>query len=213
MNSIYSLCESLASLVKAIYPEGNLSPHFNKQKRAFLNNKRDIDPEYAGILDSLIWYDEVNAIRGEATHFLSGFTTISKDGEPGYFNEPKGDRQSSPQRISQDSIEKHIQEIYQHVGIFLLLFGDHFIQKIDRNKRMPNMCMLDGKGYVGFRERSINEILNQKPGICHTPLYQCPIRHSCEAFRDTPQKKEIEGIVPGRESLPARLPQLSPKGH
>ncbi len=190
LNSIYSLCESLACLVAAIYLKENLSPHFSKQKKAFLAQKRLVDTEYASILDSLTWYDEVNAIRGEATHFLSGFTTISKDGEPGYFNEPKGDRQRTPQKISLGSVEKHIQEIFRQVDIFLLRFGDHFIQKIDPNKRMPNMCMLDGKGYVGFRERSINEIINQRPGICHTPLYQCPVRQSCEAFRDTPQNKE-----------------------
>jgi len=191
LNSIYSLCESIACLVTALYPKGNLSPHFNKQKKAFLNQKRDIDVGYASILDSLTWYDEVNAIRGEATHFLSGFTTISKDGEPGYFNEPKGDRKGTPPEISQDNIKKHIEEIYQEVDKFLLRFGDHFIQKIDPDKRMPNMCMLDGKGYVGFRERSINEIINQRPGICHTPLFQCPIRNSCEAFRDTPQNRKI----------------------
>jgi hypothetical protein len=192
LNSIYSLCEGLACLIMEIYPKANFSPHFNKQKKAFLTQKRHIDPDYAVILDTLNWYNEVNAIRGEAPHFLSGFITISENGEPGYFNKPKGGRKGTPQEISKDSIEKHIQEIYQNLDNFLLRFGDHFIQKIDPNRRVPKICMLDGGGYVGARERSLNDIINQKPGICHTPLYQCPIRHSCEAFRNTPGIKDIE---------------------
>lgn len=192
LNSIYSLCEGLAFLVKEIYPEANLSPHFNKQKKAFLSLKKSVDPAYADILSSLDWYDEVNAIRGEATHFLSGFITISKNGEPGYFNQPKGGRKGTPPEISKDSIEKHMREVYYNLDNFLLRFGDHFIKKIDPDRRVAKICLLDGKGYVGARERSLNDIMNHKPGICHLPLYQCPIRLFCEAFKNTPQNKEID---------------------
>lgn len=190
LNSIYSLCEGLAYLVKEMYPNAGLSPHFNKQKKAFLSQKRSVDPSYADILELLSWYDEVNAIRGEATHFLSGFITISKDGEPGYFNTPKGNRKGTPADISKDSIEKHIQEIYRNLDSFLLGFGDHFIRKIDPDRRVPKICLLDGKGYVGARERSLNDIINHGSGICHTPLYQCPVRQICDAFRNTPEDKK-----------------------
>ena len=189
LNSIYSLCDGLAYVIMEMYPKAKLSPHFNKQKKAFLSQKRHIDPEYADILANLDWYDEVNAIRGEATHFLSGFITISKNGEPGYFNKPKGGRKGTPPEISKDSIEKHIQEIYQNLDKFLLDFGNHFIQKINPDRRVPKICLLDGKGYVGARERSLNDIMSRKPGRCHTPLYQCPIRQICEAFKNTPEKK------------------------
>lgn len=190
LNSIYSLCESLAFLVKEMYPKAALSPHFNKQKKSFLLAKRDVDPIYADILGSLDWYDEVNAIRGEATHFLSGFITISKEGEPGYFNKPTGNRKGNPVDISKDSIEKHIQKIYRNLDTFLLEFGNHFIKKIDPDQRVPKICLLDGKGYVGARERSLNDIINRRPGLCHTPLYQCPLRHICEAFKNIPKQTE-----------------------
>ncbi len=189
LNSIYSLCEGLSCLVMEIYPKAKLSPHFNKQKKAFLSQKRHIDPPYADILGNVDWYDEVNAIRGEATHFLSGFITISKNGEAGYFNKPKGSRIGSPQEISKDSIEKHILEIYQNLDKFLLDFGNHFIKEVDPNKRIPKICLLNGDGYVGARERSLNEIMHKHPRICHTPLYQCPIRQYCQAFKNLHEKK------------------------
>lgn len=193
LNSIYSLCEGLAFLVGEMYPKAKLSPHFNKQKKAFLSRKRDVDPSYAEILESQNWYDEVSAIRGEATHFLSGFIIISKEGEPGYFNKPKGDRKGTPADISKESIEKHILEIYQNIDIFLLRFGDHFIQKINPDLRVPKICLLDGTKYVGARERSLNDIIHHRTGICHTPLYQCPIRHICGAFKNTPKKISESG--------------------
>ena len=134
LNSVYSLCESISRIISCFYPQ--LSHGFRKQKNELLAKKRYIDPRYAKILESVTWYDEVHAIRSEVTHFLSGFITISKNGEPGYFNEPKSVRKQTAQTISKDSIEKHILEIYQNIDVFLTRFGDHFIQKIDKNKKI-----------------------------------------------------------------------------
>lgn len=190
LHTVYSLCESLSRITACFYP--NLSPGFRKQKNELLGNKNTTDPEYAKILESVTWYDEVHAIRSEATHFLSGFIIISKDGEPGYFNTPKSMRKEALQNISKESIEKHILEIYRNIDIFLTQFGDHFIQKIDADKKIAKMCLLNGEKYMGAREFTLNDVRNKKPGNCHLPHYQCPIRHSCEAFKATPLRDKID---------------------
>ena len=190
LNTVYSLCESISRITARIYPK--LSHNFREQKDELLSHKRSLDPQYAKILESVTWYDEVHAIRSEATHFLSGFITISKTGEPGYFNTPKSARKERLQEISKESIEQHIIEIYKNVDIFLTQFGDHFIQKIDSNKRIAKVCLLNGEKFMGAREFSLNDVRNKKPGICHSPQYQCPIRHLCDAFKATPiiEKRE-----------------------
>ena len=182
LNTVYSLCESLARVSVGFYPE--LSHSFRKQREEFLSQRKQVDPQYASIIKSTTWYEEVHSIRSEATHFLSGFTTISKDGEPGYFNKPKGSRKGIPLKISVDSVEKHINEIYQSVDNFLQQFGDHYIQKIDPNKRIGHICMKDGTQYVGARGLSLNEFINKQPGICITPNYQCPLRNKCQAYKN-----------------------------
>jgi len=188
LHTVYSLCESLSRITAYFYPK--LSHGFREQKNELLNRKRSIDPQYAMILEAVTWYDEVHALRSEATHFLSGIITISKNGEPGYFNTPKSRRKEAMQKISKDSIEKHILKIHQNIDIFLTQYGDHFIQKIDPNKKIVKVCLLNGEKYVGAREFTLNDIINKKPGFCHLPLYQCPIRHSCQAFKATPPPEE-----------------------
>ena len=190
LHSVYSLCETLSRITVRFYP--TLSHGFREQKNELLGKKNSVDPQYAKILETVVWFDEVHAIRSEATHFLSGFITISKNGEPGYFNTPKNKREGSLQEISKESIEKHISEIYQNVATFLTQFGDHFIQKIDSNKKIVKPCLLNDEKFMGAREFTLNDVKNKKPGMCHMPLYQCPIRHSCEAFKATPiiEKKE-----------------------
>lgn len=191
LHTVYSLCESLSRITSRFY-SSKLSQGFRAQKNELLNQKRSIDPQYADILESAIWYDEVHAIRSETTHFLSGFIIISKDGEPGYFNTPKSGRKEALQEISKESIEKHILEIHQNVDIFLGRFGDHFIQKIDPNKKIAKICLLNGEKYLGAREFTLNDVKNKKPGFCHLPHYQCPVRHNCEAFKATPVIEKME---------------------
>jgi hypothetical protein len=90
LNSIYSLCENISRIVAYLYPDKNLPQSFLKQKNRFL--KQEIDSIYAKILVNTDWYDEVRSIRSEATHYLSGFITISSSTELGYFNKPKSER-------------------------------------------------------------------------------------------------------------------------
>ena len=190
LHTVYSLCETLSRITARFYPK--LSHGFREQKSELLNSKRDVDPTYAKILESVSWYDEVHSMRSEATHFLSGFITISKNGEPGYFNTPKSARKESLKEISKDSIEKHVFKIHKNIDLFLMQYGDHFIQKIDRNKKIAQICLLDGKKYVGAREFTLDDIFNKKPGKCHLPLYQCPIRNSCEAFKATNHAENVK---------------------
>jgi hypothetical protein len=127
------------------------------------------------------WYDEVHSIRSEATHYLSGFITISSHAELGYFNRQKSRRNSVPENISIDDIERHTRQLYDNVNAFLLAFGDHFIKVIDQDVRVALPCIRTSSGLIGTKNISIKEYLNNEPGICSTPNFNCPLAKSCEA--------------------------------
>jgi len=180
LNCVYSFCETLSEIVTGFYPKVNLPRKFNDQKKRFL--KEEIDPEYSKILQQTDWYNEVHAIRSEATHFLSGITIISQENVPGYFNDPKSTRQGSKQKISIDSVESHIQSISNGLNTFRIQFGDHFLPKLDHNARITQLCMQKkSTGQTFFKTISLKEYLNGEAGQCITTDIECPKREYCKA--------------------------------
>ncbi len=181
LNSIYSLCENLSRVVSFLYPKKDLPQNFNKQKKRFGENP-EIDPKYSEILDNFTkWYPEVRAIRDESTHFLSGFITIYGS-EYGYFNTPKSERKDTPSEISILNIEAHIEQIYDGLMTFLLEFGNHFINILDKESRIGLPCVLLSSGLMGVKLISLEEYLSGEVGICATPDMDCPIKNSCSAY-------------------------------
>lgn len=178
LNSIYALCENLSSVVRYLY-KSKLPKGFRKQKSRFLKNP-SIDSVYSEMLRTTNWYDEVRAIRTEATHYLSGFITISSPTELGYFNAPKSERNGTPKDISINDVKKHIKGIYNNVLKFLSSFGDHFITVINQDVSVVLPCMVVS-GLVGAKRISLKEYLNDESGVCHTVNFDCPIKDSCEA--------------------------------
>jgi hypothetical protein len=179
LNSIYSLCENVSRVVAHLYYRKNLPQGFHKQKPKFL--EQTIDTHYTNILSNTQWYDEVHSIRSEATHYLSGFITISSHSEPGYFNRPKSGGNSVLENISIDDIEGHTRQLYDNVKEFLSAFGAHFIEIIDQDARVPLPCIRTSSGLIGAKSMSLKEYLNNEPGICSTPDFNCPIAKSCKA--------------------------------
>ena len=179
LNSIYALCENLSRVVRYLYSSKNLPEGFRKQKSKFLKDL-SLDPDYSKILMGTSWYDEVRAMRTEATHYLSGFITISSPTELGYFNVPKSERRGTPKDISINDIEKQIRSIYIDVLTFLSSFGNHFVAVINQDTRVALPC-LAVSGLLGARIISLREYLNNESGICQTINFDCPKKDSCEA--------------------------------
>ena len=184
LNSIYALCENLSRIVAYLYSEHSLPHGFREQKERFLG-KHDIDPVYSKILEEFTsWYLEVHSIRTESTHFLSGFITISES-KIGYFNTPKSKRKDSPKKEIQISdIEKHIKQVYERVIAFLSEFGKHFINVIDERAKIALPCLITSSGYMGVRQISLRGYKAGEAGICLTPKMDCPLKESCEAYKN-----------------------------
>ena len=190
LNSIYALCENLSRIVAYLYSEHSLPHGFREQKKRFLE-KHDIDPAYSKILEEFTnWYSEVHSIRTESTHFLSGFITISES-EIGYFNTPKSKRKDSPKKIDISDIEKHIKQVYYGVMAFLSEFGKHFINVIDEEPKIALLCLSTSSGYIGAKQISLREYKAGEAGICLTPDTDCPLKESCEAYKNYVESNNI----------------------
>ena len=179
LNSIYGLSENLSRVVRYLYYSRNLPESFREQKSRFLEDL-SLDSAYSKMLMTTGWYDEVRAIRTEATHYLSGFITISSPTELGYFNIPKSERMGTPQGISINDVEKHIKRIHNDVLTFLSLFGNHFIKVINQDTSVVLPCLISS-GLLGAKRISLKEYLNDESGVCQTINFDCPLKDSCEA--------------------------------
>lgn len=178
LNSIYALCENLSGVVRYLY-KSKLPEGFRKQKSRLLKDL-SLDSVYSNMLKTTSWYDEVRAIRAEATHYLSGFITINSPTELGYFNVPKSQRNGTLKDISIYDVEKHIRQMYSDVFTFLFSFGNHFIKVIDQDNPVVLTCLVTS-GLIGAKRISLEEYLNNESGICHTVNFDCPKKDSCEA--------------------------------
>ena len=182
-NSIYHLCENLSRIVAYLYPKASLPPGFNKQKKRF-HKKPEIDSIYAGILNKFAkTYEEIHSIRSESTHYLSGFITLSGPTELGYFNNVKSKRTGGSEKISIDSIGKHIEKVYDDVLEFVDSFGNHFINFIPKDSPITLLCLITTSGRIGFKNISLGEYLNGEQGVCYTPEMDCPLKESCMAYK------------------------------
>jgi hypothetical protein len=130
------------------------------------------------------WYDEVHSLRSESIHFLSGMIMGADGNELGYFNVPKSSRKGKLNKIKIDSIRDHIDIIYRSVEKFLLLFGNHFINILDKESKASFPCIRTPSGLIGVEERSLHEYFSSLQGRCVTSKLDCPLRDSCKARRD-----------------------------
>lgn len=184
LNSIYSLCENLSNVVRYLHASQNLPTHFRQQKSRLLKNP-STDSGYAEILRSTEWYDEIHALRSEATHYLSGLILITSPTDLGYFNVPKGTNKGTPASIRIADVKKHIEQIHSDVFTFLDLFGNHFVKIIDHDTRVTLFCQNASGQIVGARNISFREYLNNEVGVCLKlkTKTDCPEKCSCEAYK------------------------------
>jgi hypothetical protein len=183
LNSIYSFCENLSNVVSYLHTSQKLPTHFRKQKSRLLKDP-SLYSEYAEILRTTKWYDEIHAMRSEATHYLSGLIVISSPANLGYVNVPKGTKKGTPANISIADVKKHVEQIHSEVFTFLDLFGNHFIKIIDHDTKVTLVCQNASGQIVGARNISLKEYFDNKAGVCLKlkTKNDCPEKHSCEAY-------------------------------
>jgi len=184
INTVYSLMENLSFFVRMIHIKQNLPHGFGDQKIRLLKN-RQIDNEYSNMLDDTSWYDETRGIRDEYVHFLTGFITSDDEGKIEYFNLPKGKRKSAPKTIEIKDLINNVSELDSNLNEFLDKFGKHFINNLDKNKKVANVCGLLKSGRLGAKLISYNDIVNHRPGTCQTFNMDCPVAETCEARINT----------------------------
>ncbi|GEM_PF-1371812 len=193
INTVYSIMENLAYFVRKIYIKHNLPYGFRKQKQRLIDN-RDIDNEYSNILDELSWYDKIKNIRDEYVHFLAGFVSSDSENKITYFNIPSGKRKSTPTTIEIEDLIKEVKDIEKWLNDFLDKFGKHFINKLDKNKRVAKVCGILKSGHLGVMLISYNDVVNNRPGICQTFKLDCPDAETCEARMNTDLETGMEKV-------------------
>jgi hypothetical protein len=179
LNSIYAICENLSNVVYQLY-RGKVPLGFRDQKKRFLLDK-SIDSPYSLILENTDWYDEVNSMRSEAIHFLSGIITFSSPTELGYINIPKNNRKGAQHNIRIQDVEKHTRGIYFSVRTFVSEFAKHFLTVLEQDNSIIHTCHIIPNSGAGYKKISLNEFLKNEAGICQTPEFQCPEKDSCRA--------------------------------
>lgn len=178
LNSIYSLCENLSFVVYNLYRSENLPRSFDDQRSRFLEDD-SVDAAYSEILKETDWYNEVRAIRTEATHYLSGLIVLSGETTLGYFNVPKSLRKRPAVPITINDVEAHIKEVYHNFSRFLSLFGSHFVKIIDQDATSVLVCVSASDQVVGMRSIMLKEALRHEEWKC-TGRDNCPERPLCK---------------------------------
>lgn len=184
MNAIYSLMENIAFIVRAIYRKKNLPNNFHEQKKRILKNP-EIEPTYSKLLQGLSWYDEVERIRSEYTHFLTGMIISNTSGVIEYVNKPLSNRKTAIGKIARDDIIKHVSYVREELGRFLDELGKHLIDTMDKDVRIATICGITAGGLLGVRLQSFNEMTGGKPGICKSYKFDCPDADTCATRKNT----------------------------
>jgi hypothetical protein len=190
LNSIYSFCENISYLVMELYPKASLPRGFNEQKTKHLENLRRFDDNYAKMLASADWYDEVHSMRSEATHYLSGFIFISNTGEPGYLNKkPYSKRGTTQEKIKIENIEKHVKETYNKLYSFVNEFSKHFVElRCNKDKPVAGLCLCGG--LTGVRTMTLKDYLLRNPPRCVALEFNCPVEEKCTAVNKPSERKK-----------------------
>lgn len=183
LNSIYSLCETLGKIVRSLYPKENLPFGFREQKKRFLSDLRG--DAYSSVIGATDWYDEVNACRSEATHFLSGIITYDEDDVPGYFNRAMSQRKGAPSETSKDNLMQHVELLNREVQDFLEAFGGCFLARTDPASERTIFCLRRiSTGQTYTKNISLEDVLNGKQGTCSSSEVTCPRRRTCPAYEN-----------------------------
>ncbi len=180
LNSVYSLFENISRVIRFLL-SNDLPESFSKQKKRFLKDL-EIDRDYAEILKTTSWYDEINPMRDEVVHYFSGLVTMGDSGRLGYINIPKSRREDVLKEIKIDDVEKHVKQTCSNVGEFLLLFSNHFLKILNQSSRIPLVCLSSSDRIIGYRLISLKECLNDEEGVC-LRSYDCPKRATCQASK------------------------------
>lgn len=136
LSNAYSIMEDIAKITLPFFPKNNLPHSFHDQMEAFINNS-GVDLEYAAYLKSRMrWYYELQEIRTECIHFLSGSVSFyhgcDKKWTPKYNVRIKSQR--TKRAFKQEMVSKEM-DFAHHIGRemskFLEFYGTHFLKKLD----------------------------------------------------------------------------------
>lgn len=136
LSNAYSIMEDIAKITLPFFPKNNLSHSFHDQIKWFINNP-NADHEYVEYLKSRMrWYYELQEIRTECIHFLSGSISFYYDPDKKWT--PKYNIKMKSQRIRkmfrQEIISREMDfahRIGRKMFEFLEFYGTHFLKKLD----------------------------------------------------------------------------------
>ncbi|TKJ17464.1 hypothetical protein CEE44_02925 [Candidatus Woesearchaeota archaeon B3_Woes] len=165
LNNVYSIMENVAKITVPFFlPKYNLKRGFRKQRNWFKKNSNlPVCKEYSDyLIKNLDWYDKLNTIRSEPTHFLSGLITFDKDENgiyiPKYFNIIKSDRNKKVFKTDKINIDLDFaHELGNNISEFLEFYGKHFISTLDSNEqtKISTVLLNENTGEASIKQVSV----------------------------------------------------------
>lgn len=173
LNEIYAIMENVARINLFMFEESHdLPQRFTSQVKRIKNNK-PIHSKYDKlILDELEWYNEVNTIRDNVNHYLTGLAVVGRSDDkkplPQYLNynmSPREQHVKQEFRIEKDILQS-TEMFFKSTMNTLEKIAEIYIELMDKDAQCQFIFPINGENEVW--EMSYNDCIQGKKGkfIC-----------------------------------------------
>lgn len=176
LNEIYSIMENIARINLFMFDDSNSVPHsFTEQVKKIKNSELSLHPKYDKLMSEEIdWYFEVNRIRDNIAHFLTGQAVFTRTDDkkliPQYLNYNVSNRkhhESDDFKIEKDILDS-TQIFFDNTMKTLNEIAEIYIGKMDKD--VPCHIPFVKEGEIEIWALSYNNFIRGEKGTFVTKL-------------------------------------------
>jgi hypothetical protein len=168
LNQIYNVFENIAKINLFIFNYQSKPPHsFHKQMKKIKSGNLTFDQDYDRIIsEKMIWYEEIDGIRGNSNHFLVGLNVYARDETknyiPMYMNYNISDRENRLETTIERNILDDTIKYYESLLQSLELIAGVYLKYIEKD----NLCHIPFRteDQLIIRELSLNQYIEGNLG-------------------------------------------------
>ncbi|MFA4876566.1 MAG: hypothetical protein WC586_04065 [Methanoregula sp.] len=186
LNAVYSLLNNLAYIGQISHK--GLAHQFNTQRERASNYRKKYPrySEYLDLIENCQWYDQLHAMRTDATHFLEGFVYYTDDGLGILYFDKEPKEFNNDVKLKIEDIRIYTEQNIKDLSDFLDCFGEYYLTKYCNNESsIPLACpilVVNGKSFFsGFRSVTYEEYQNKNIGRCMSKDPTCKFKDFCPA--------------------------------
>lgn len=165
LNEIYSIMENVARINLFMFDDSyDISQNFHDQMKKIRNKSKPLHIDYDKmIIEDMGWYNEVNSIRSNTNHYLTGTPIFSRLADdtliPKYLNFSVSNRDYQHEhgfRIEKDILDS-MQSYFDNTIQTLENIAKIYIERIDKDK--PCAIPFQEGNQLVFRKITLNEYI------------------------------------------------------